>query len=128
MTEAVRGSLLSARSMVAPIREVLWIFPSGVVAPSSSTLCCITLMILIRRNTISPRTLLLRRYRPTPVRPLWPRVRRTCALFREHARTHTRQPLLYVPSLDSRNERFLINIGRRLFSPTASSSLSLSLV
>lgn len=33
--------------------------------------------------------------------------------------THTRgalpQPLLYVPSLDSRNERFLINIGRRLF-------------
>lgn len=35
-----------------------------------------------------------------------------CVLFREHPHTRARpQPLLYVPSLDSRNERFLINIG-----------------
>lgn len=39
-----------------------------------------------------------------------------CVISRTHP--HARadpQPLLYVPSLDSRNERFLINIGWRLF-------------
>lgn len=68
------------------IREVLWIFP-GVIAPSSSTLCCITLMILIRRNTIrAPSRSSHAATKPTPPTIV---VACTCALFREHARIHT---------------------------------------
>lgn len=87
--ETERGSLLCARSMAAPIREVLRIFPNGVVAPSSSTLCCITLMILIQRNTIS--------LGPSSSTVIDSPLSDHCGcmycvyvcVFREHVRTHT---------------------------------------
>lgn len=117
--------------MAAPIREVLWIFP-GVIAPSSSTLCCITLMILIRRNTISSEPSSSAAAHP-PLRPsLWPRVLymymygsvHVCVCVISRTRTHKNANerasawffrSFHVPSLNSRNEAFLINIGPRLF-------------
>lgn len=86
MTEAERGSLLRARSMVAPIREVLWIFPER----RSRAFIKHTLLYYIndidseKHNQPGPSSPAA--IDPTPVRPLWPRVRRTCALFRERAR------------------------------------------
>lgn len=118
VTEAERGFLLCARSMVAPIREVLWIFPSGVVAPSSSTLCCITLMILIRRNTISPRTLLLRHYRPIPR----PTIVAVCAgvRVRYFANTHAYAPVSALRTFirQQKTNDFLLISDEGCFSPT----------
>lgn len=93
------------------IREVLWIFP-GVIAPSSSTLCCITLMILIRRNTIRAPSFLSRRYETYPSDHCGRVYVCVISRTRPHTYIHARAPAAFaLPSLDSRNERFLINIG-----------------